>query len=43
MQAKSTENKGHPQTQVENNKHMKKYKTYQYIAEATQMPNSNIN
>ena len=43
MQAKSTKNAGNPQTQAENNNNMKKYKTYQYIAEASQMPDSNIN
>ena len=43
MEAKSTKNAGNPQTQAKNNKHMKKYKAYQYIVEATQMPNSNTN
>ena len=43
MKAKSTKTKNkksrQSQTQAENNKHMKKYKTYWYIVEATQIPN----
>ena len=34
MQAKGTKNAGNPQTLTENNKHMKKYKTYYHIVEA---------
>ena len=35
MQAKSTKKCRQSQTQTEKNKHMKKYKTYWYIVEAS--------
>ena len=38
IQKKSPKNVGKPQTQAKKNKYRKKYKTYQYIVEATQMP-----
>ena len=43
MQEKHLKNVSNSQTQTKNNKCMKKYKIYQYIVEATQMPNSIIN
>ena len=43
MQAKSMKNAVNTQTQAKNNKHMKKYETYQFIVESNQMPNSDIN
>ena len=43
MQPKSIKNAVNAQTQAKNNKHMKKYETYQVIVEANQMPNSDIN
>ena len=43
MKAKSTKKCRQSTGTGQNNKHMKKYKAYWYIVEATQMLNSNIN
>ena len=44
IQAKTSKKKCRQTTDTgQKNKFMKKYKTSQYIAEATQIPNSNIN